>query len=141
MLTAKQQKFCDSYIATGNATQAAIAAGYSKRSAKQIGQQNLAKPCMRDYISAQMADLHSDTIAGAEEVLQYLTAVCRGESLAPVLVPDGHGGHTVIEKHPDCRERLRAAELLGRRYGLFKDRVEMESAPVVFITGAEQIPD
>lgn len=125
-LTAKQQRFCDEYLIDLNATQAAIRAGYSKKTARIIGQQNLTKLDIRQYIDARMAEKESALIADQNEVLKYLTAVMRGDSAASVLARDEIGADRVIEKPPDEKERLKAAELLGKRYSLFTDKVETD---------------
>jgi phage terminase small subunit len=122
-LTAKQQRFCDEYLIDLNATQAAIRAGYSEKTAKQIGQENLTKLDLKEYIEKRMAEKEAALIADQNEVLKYLTAVLRGESMASVLARDELGADRVIEKAPDEKEKLRAAELLGKRYGLYKDVV------------------
>ena len=125
-LTAKQQRFCDEYLVDLNGTQAAIRAGYSKKTAYAIADNNLKKPAIKDYIAARMAEKESKLIADQNEVLKYLTSVLRGESQASVLARDEIGADRVIEKAPDEKERLKAAELLGKRYGLYTDRVEQE---------------
>jgi PBSX family phage terminase large subunit len=129
-LTEKQKRFCDYYIELGNATQAAIKAGYSIKSAKQTAVENLAKPYLRATIDERLAELESKRIAGADEVLQYLTDVLRGESTATELVVEGIGVGTSeareFEKTPDTKEKLKAAELLGKRYGSFVDPITRE---------------
>lgn len=125
-LTAKQQRFCDEYLIDLNATQAAIRAGYAKKTAHQIGYANLSKPAIDEYIKQRMAEKESELIADQDEVLKYLTAVMRGKSAASVLARDEVGADRVIEKPPDEKERLKAAELLGKRYGLYTDRIEQE---------------
>lgn len=122
-LTAKQQRFCDEYLIDLNATQAAIRAGYSKQTAGVIGVENLKKPNIKLCIEKRMAEKEAALIADQNEVLKYLTAVLRGESMASVLARDELGADRVIEKAPDEKERLKAAELLGKRYGLYKDIV------------------
>ena len=68
-------------------------------------------------------------MATATEVMEYLTSVMRGESTAEVVVVEGLGDGCSearrFKKAPDEKERLRAAELLGKRFGLFKDKVEV----------------
>lgn len=123
-LTAKQQRFCDEYLIDLNATQAAIRAGYSKKTAYSIGNENLSKPEIDSYIKKRMAEKEADLIADQDEVLKYLTAVMRGGSSSSVLARDEIGADRVIEKPPDEKERLKAAELLGKRYGIFTDKVE-----------------
>lgn len=125
-LTAKQQRFCDEYLVDLNATQAAIRAGYSKKTAKQIGQQNLTKLDLKAYIQQRMDEKEKELIANQDEVLKYLTSVMRGGSSSSVLARDEIGADRVIEKPPDEKERLKAAELLGKRYGLYTDRVEAD---------------
>ena len=122
-MTAKQQRFCDEYLIDLNATQAAIRAGYSEKTANVIGAENLSKPNIKEYIEKRMAEKESELIADQDEVLKYLTAVMRGQSEASVLARNAEGAEKVIEKPPDEKERLKAAELLGKRYGIFKDTV------------------
>lgn len=127
-LTAKQQRFCDEYLIDLNATQAAIRAGYSRKTAGKIGQENLTKPDIQCCIEARMAEKESELIADQDEVLKYLTAVMRGQSRSSIVVVESTGDFMSqareMEKAPDEKERLRAAELLGKRYGLYTDRVE-----------------
>lgn len=125
-MTPKQKRFCDEYLIDLNATQAAIRAGYSKRTAYSIGEENLKKPELKQYIAERMAEKESELIADQDEVLKYLTSVMRGSSKASVLARDEDGADRVISKPPDEKERLKAAELLGKRYGLYTDRVEQE---------------
>ena len=125
-LTAKQKLFCDEYLIDLNATQAAIRAGYSKRTARAIGTENLTKPVIKSYIEERMREKEAALIADQDEVLKYLTAVLRGETQASVLARDVVGADHVIKKPPDEKERLRAAELLGKRYCLFTEKVQQE---------------
>lgn len=129
-MTAKQQRFCDEYLIDLNATQAAIRAGYSTRTAQQMGAENLSKPVVKEYIAARMAEKESELIADQDEVLKYLTSVMRGQSRASVVVVESAGDFTSqareMEKAPDEKERLKAAELLGKRYGLYTDKVEQD---------------
>ena len=125
-LTAKQQRFCDEYLIDLNATQAAIRAGYSKKTAYAIGNENLNKLEIKSHIEKRMAEKEAALIADQNEVLKYLTAVLRGESMASVLARDEIGADRVIEKAPDEKERLRAAELLGKAHSIFTDKVEQQ---------------
>lgn len=127
-MTKKQKRFCDEYLIDLNATQAAIRAGYSKKTAYSIGVENLKKPDIKKYISERMAEKESALIADQDEVLRYLTAVLRGESRSSVVVVESTGDFTSaareIEKAPDEKEKLKAAELLGKRYGIYTERTE-----------------
>lgn len=140
-MTPRQQKFCDEYLISGNATDAAIKAGYSRKTAKQTGSENLAKPDLRAYIDEQLAKIHSTKIADAEEVMKYLTSVMRGEHTEQVLKLVGEGVQTVTDIDVSAKERLKAAELIGKRYGLFTDKVGLEGAVPVIITGDDQLED
>ena len=129
-LTAKQQRFCDEYLIDLNATQAAIRAGYSKKTANRIATENLSKLVIKDYIAARMAEKESELIADQNEVLKYLTSVMRGESESEIVVVEGTGDGCsearAMQKAPDEKERLKAAELLGKRYGLYTEKVEQQ---------------
>lgn len=109
-----------------NATQAAIRAGYAKKTAYSIGEENLRKPEIKSRIETRMAEKEAALIADQDEVLKYLTSVMRGRSRASVVVVENIGDYMSqareMEKSPEEKERLKAAELLGKRYGLFDKR-------------------
>lgn len=132
-MNAKQKRFCDEYLIDCNATQAAIRAGYSPKTAKQIGQENLTKPDLKKYIDEQLERIHNEKTADAQEVLEYLTAVMRGEHTEQVLKLIGEGVQTVTDIDVSARERLKAAGLIGKRYGMFKDNVNVDLEPVVIV--------
>lgn len=144
-MTAKQMRFCDEYLIDLNATQAAIRAGYSQKNARNIASENLAKPYIKEYIEARMAEKESSLIASQDEVLKYLTSVLRGETQSEVVVVESIGDFMsearTMKKAPDEKERLKAAELLGKRYGLYKDKVDVEGAIPVVISGADDLED
>lgn len=129
-LTEKQKRFCDEYLIDLNATQAAIRAGYSERSARQIAERNMTKDDIQKYIKERMSEKEKQLIADQDEVLKYLTSVLRGESTAQEIVIEGTGDGCseakTMEKAPSEKERLKAAELLGKRYALFTDKVETD---------------
>lgn len=113
-LNEKQKAFCEFYIQSLNATEAAIKAGYSKKTARSIGAENLTKPDIKNYIEKQLEKLEESRIAGAKEVLQYLTGVMRGET------------KDQFDLDASLQDRTKAAELLGKRYRLFVDKQEIE---------------
>lgn len=122
-LTIKQQKFADLYIETGNATQSYIDAGY-KASKREVAEANarklLGNYSVKKYIEEKMQQLQQNSIASQEEVLQYLTKVMRGEE------KDQFGLDASLQ------DRTKCAELLGKRYGTFKEKVEHSgSIPVI----------
>ena len=126
-LTAKQKRFCDEYLTCLNASEAAIKAGYSKKTARVIAVENLAKPNIKAYIQQRMDEKEKELIADQNEVLKYLTSVIRGQSRSSVVVVENVGDYMSeareMEKAPDEKERLKAAELLGKAHGIFTDKV------------------
>lgn len=141
-MNARQKKFCDEYLIDCNATQAAIRAGYSQKTAKSIGQRMLTYVNIKNYIDEQLSLIHNERIADATEVMMYLTSVLRGESEAAVVVVEGTGEGCsearTMPKAPDERERLRAAELIGKRYGMFKENVSVDVEPVVIVNDLKE---
>lgn len=140
-MTAKQKRFCDEYLIDLNATQAAIRAGYSKNYANTNASKLLQNTTVKKYIDERMAEKEDSLIAKQDEVLKYLTAVMRGESRSSVLAMAGDGFQEVIEKPPDEKERLKASELLGKRYNLFSDKVNIEGVVPVVISGDDGLED
>lgn len=114
-LTEKERIFADEYIKTTNATQSAIKAGYAEKSASSKGSQLLRKVKVRKYIDDVMEKRSKNTIATADEVLEYLTKVMNGEE------KDAFGLDTSIA------DRTKAAELLGKRHMLFTDKVKLDA--------------
>lgn len=133
-LTEKQRRFADYFIQYGNGTQAAIKAGYSKKTAGVISTENLKKPNISAYINRRLDELASERIADQQEVLAYLTGVMRGEQKGGALKGVGDGFQDVIDDMPPTvTERTKAAELLGKRYGVWKEKVEVEDVTPVFV--------
>lgn len=118
-MTLRQKKFCDEYIICGNATEAAIKAGYSPKTAKSIGQRLLTYVAVRSYIDQRLEEINSEKIADAEEVLRYLTSVMRGEHTEEIPILCGDGVQELTAKEVGAKERLKAAEMLGKVTGLF----------------------
>ncbi len=128
-LTPKQQKFCDYYIELGNGTEAAIKAGYSKKTAKVVACENLTKPYLKEYIDTRLKEMQNKSIANQEEILEFLTKMMRGNE------KDAFGLDTANS------DKLRAAELLGKRYRLFTDKVEQSGEVVVRFTSENELED
>lgn len=159
-LTAKQKRFCDEYLIDLNATQAATRAGYSEKTAYSIGQENLKKPEISEYIEKRMAEKEDELIAKQDEVMKYLTSVMRREKVEHIVVtlsekksfyePDEKGTmrkQTIEKDVPEVVEipaRIcdanKAAELLGKAYGIYTEKVSMDVHPVV-IEGGENLED
>ncbi|HII4440516.1 TPA: terminase small subunit [Clostridium perfringens] len=130
-LTQKQKAFAEYYIETGNATESARKAGYKGKNLNRIASENLSKLDIKSYIDEKMKELESKRIAKAEEVLEYLTRVLRGEETEQVVVTENIGDFMsearVIDKELSAKDKIKAAELLGKRYRLFVDKVEKDS--------------
>lgn len=128
-MTDKQKRFCDEYLIDCNATKAAIRAGYSEKTARQIGEENLSKLDIKNYIDEQLQKIKSAKIADTQEVMEYLTSVLRGESKSSEIVVEGIGDGCSeakeMFKEPSEKDKLKAAELLGKRYGLWREKVEV----------------
>lgn len=105
MLNAKQKAFAEYYVISKNATDAAKKAGYSSKTAYAIGAENLKKVEISDYIKERTLKAQNERIATATEVLEYLS-------------------ETMRNTEETRRERTKAAELLGKRYGLFTEQQE-----------------
>ena len=128
-LTIKQKAFADYYIELGNATEAAIKAGYNPKTARQIGSMNLTKVDIKSYIDEKRKEIESDRIAKAEEVLAFLSASLRGEVLEEVVSTESIEGMikpVILKKQLSAKDRIKAAELLGKRYALFTQKVDLE---------------
>lgn len=132
-MTAKQRRFCEEYIKSANGTQAAILAGYSESSAKEIASENLTKPNIQQYVKFMQSKIQDKTIADAIEIQRYLTRIIRGEETEEVLQLDGNGFQKLVAKKPSVADRTKAAELMGKRYALFTDNVnaKIEGATVI----------
>ncbi|KQU11531.1 terminase [Bacillus sp. Leaf49] len=124
-LTEKQKRFADYYIELGNATEAARKAGYSSKSAKSIGQENLTKPDIKSYIKERLDEKDAERIASQDEILEFLTAVMRGEKTEQIPVGLGEGAQQLEDKDPYLKDRVKAAELLGKRHSMWTDKVDM----------------
>lgn len=135
-MTRKQKRFCDEYLIDLNATQAAIRAGYSPKTARYASQwinaENLQKPTskyvpeLRLYVDEQLERIHNEKTAQAQEVMEYLTSVMRGEHTEQTLRLVGDGMQEITDIAVSAKDRIKAAELLGKRYGLFKDNLQMD---------------
>lgn len=115
-LKPKELKFAEEWLKTTNATQSAIKAGYSERTAYSAGNRLLKKVDVKQYIDERLAEMQESSIADTNEVMQFLSSTMRGD------IPDQFG------LDPALNDRLKAAELLGRRYKLFTDKQEISGA-------------
>ncbi|MFM0587680.1 terminase small subunit [Streptococcus suis] len=126
----KQRKFIDEYIICGNATEAALKAGYSKKTAGQIGEQNLKKLEIKSAIAERMKQLESSKIATAIEVLQVLTSILRQELTEEVVTLNPvTGEYVTVQKKPSIAEVIKAAGELLKRYPIQEqlDKIKQEN--------------
>lgn len=114
-LTEKQKRFADYYIELGNATQAAIKAGYAKRSAQQMGAENLLKPVIKTYIDKRLSEIASERIMSAQEAVELLSSIARAEITEQVVVTTMEGAE-VVDKPPDVKTRIIAIKEILKRY-------------------------
>lgn len=147
-LTEKQKRFADEYLIDLNATRAYKAVYKNVKSdsvASQSGSRLLRNVKVKSYIDEQLEIIHSERTADAQEVTEYLTSVLRGETQSEIVVVEGIGDGCsqarIMKKAPDEKERLKAAELLGKRFGLFSEKVEVEGAVPVVISGGDKLED
>ena len=131
-LTDKQKKFIEEYLIDMNGTRAyrvAYPSVKKNETAAALASRLLTNDKVKKAIEPILENMSSDRMATATEVMEYLTSVMRGDSTAEIVVVEGLGDGCSearrFKKAPDEKERLRAAELLGKRFGLFKDKVEV----------------
>jgi phage terminase small subunit len=147
-MTDKQRRFCDEYLIDCNATRAYKAA-YPTVKGDTVASANasrlLGNANIKAYLDEKMQEISSEKVATAEEVIEYLTSVMRGKSKSEVVVIEGSGMGVSearsIEKTPDEKERLKAAELLGKRYGIFSEKINVEGSLPVMIVGEDNLEE
>ena len=89
----RQRAFCEAYLLSGNATEAAIKAGYSPKSARSIGQRLLTYVDIREYLAQRNAQIIAENTATLEEIYSFWTVTMRDQASKPA-------------------DRLKASELL-----------------------------
>lgn len=163
-MTKKQQRFVEEYLIDLNATQAAIRAGYSPDTAQQMGSENLSKPVIKSAIDKAMAERSKRTGINADRVLQELariafvkiTDVVDGdceirpdateddlaciESVKVKQIPT-KSGDVGVEREVKMASKIKALEMIGRHLGMFNDKVTVEGAVPVVISGGDQLED
>ena len=117
-LTPKQKAFADYYIECGNSTEAARKAGYSEKTSRSIGAENLTKPDISAYIAARMQAQNEARVASADEVLQFFSSVMRGE------VKDQFGLDAALS------DRLNAGKELMKRHAAAESACDRNAAKI-----------
>lgn len=155
-MTAKQKRFCQEYLISLNAKEAAIKAGYSEKTARSIGQENLTKPDIQKYIDEKLQEIEDSKIMDAKEVMERLTSIGRRELTENVVVtlkertemwvPTGEDGTLkkqvveteeprVVEMPAKLSDVNKALELMGKRHALFTDKVDLQTGDIVIKVG------
>lgn len=148
-MTERQKRFCNEYLIDLNATQAAIRAGYSAKTAYSIGNENLTKPEIQEYIQHRLDEKEDALIAKQDEVLKTLTRIMRREELETVVVTckkrksyyDDNGKKVIddaeepvmVSVPTKVSDTNKAAEMLGKYYALFTDKTQIDGGSAVVI--------
>jgi phage terminase small subunit len=135
-LTEKQKRFADYYIETGNITEAARKAGYKQPHVQ--GSQTLEKLSVKTYIDSRLKEMSDKRIMNGEEVMQLLTAIARNKETEEVVV-FGDSGPELVTKSMSAKDRLKALELIGKRYTLWTDKTQLEGT--IGVTIVDDIDD
>lgn len=144
-MTEKERRFADEWLKDCNGAKAYMKVYphiKNEHSARTLASRLLTKVDIKAYIDEQLEKLHNEKTADAQEVMEYLTSVMRGESQSEIVVVlgvgDGYSKASNINKAPDEKERLKAAELIGKRYGIFdKNNLEKDNSGIAdFIEAA-----
>lgn len=145
-LTEKQKAFCDYYIESLNATESYKKAYNctNETTARTNGAKNLQKPSIKKYIEEQLQQMQSNRIADATEVLEYLTRIIRNEETEEAILTVNTGDFTSevrkVQKEISAKDKIKAAELLGKRYGLYTEKIEANVNQVIFV-GEDNLED
>lgn len=145
-MTGRKKAFIEAYLSdvTRNRTAAAIAAGYSEKTAKQQAYKLMHDAEVAEAISAAEKELHEQNTARADEVIEFLTSVIRGDEVDAVALSVGKGKQKLFDAKPTARDRIKAAELLCKYYALFDsgaDTGSEERQGVIIMPDIEQVID
>ena len=129
-MTAKQERFCAEYLKDGNATQAAIRAGYSEKTAASIGSENLTKPEIKSKITELRKQIEDSLIADAAEILKFYTRVLRGEEKEEnILLPEV--GEPIFVDKVNQKNQIEAAKQLSRLLGMENISVNIDAVRII----------
>lgn len=140
-LTIRQQAFADYYIELGNATEAYLSAYKNVKreaTARANGSRMLTNANVSAYIEERMEELKSERVADQQEVMEYLTSILRGEQSEETLRGVGEGAQTIDNIDVSAKDRIKAAELLGKRYAMWTEKQQVENITPVFV---DDVPD
>ena len=137
-MTDKQQIFADEYLKDLNGTRAyKVAYPNVKKdsSAATAAGRLLRNVEVKAYIDEQLEKMHDERSADAKEVIEFLTSIMRGEKTEQSLIGVGEGAQAVIDMDVGAKDRIKAAELLGKRHALFTDKVDLQTGDIVIKVG------
>lgn len=134
-LNNRQRAFIDEYIIDMNATQAAIRAGYSKKTARSQGQRLLTHVDIKHELDKRMKEKEKERIMQQDEVLEFLTSIARGEITEQTLIGDGEGYQRIGDIDVSAKDRIKAAELIGKRYAMWTDKQEVTQRNIEITLG------
>lgn len=141
-LTDKQQRFCEEYLISLNGTQAAIKAGYSKNSARQIAEENLSKPDIKEFIEKRQSELSDKLNITQEWVLTRLKSISdRCMQQEPVMVHNGEEWVESGEFKFDSSGANKATELIGKHLGMFITKMELDLNGAEVYIGGKKLTD
>ena len=129
----RKRAFAIYYVETLNAYQSAIRAGYSENYARAQSYKLLEDVGVKKYIEELMGSKDDYRIASQDEILQILTDIARGITEEEVVSFNPMGDELRATKRPSIKDRMKATELLGKRYKLFTDKVDVEASVGVTI--------
>lgn len=143
-MTAKQKRFCEEFVKTGNATQSAIKAGYSEKTANEQGARLLAKVSIKSYIQSLQAEIKTENIINAREMQEVLTSIILKQSEEDIIVVEGCGdgiSEAVTKKKTASNaDRIKAIQLLARMQGALDNTATVNVVLPVF-GGEEDLED
>ena len=139
----RQERFVLEWLRDMNATKAAIRAGYSERTAYSIGQRLLKNVEIQTAIKEFHEQRQRESVATVLDVEEFLSETMRGEHKEEVVTSVGEGKgifhNEIVRKQVSMKDRIRAAELLGKRFGMFDaNQVEDVHDEVVIINDAPE---
>lgn len=135
-MTAKQKRFCEEFVKTGNATQSAINAGYSEKTANEQSSRLLTKVSIKSYIRSLQDEIKNENILDATKMQEVLTSIILQESEEEVIVVEGCGdgmSEAVTKtKTASNADRIKAIQLLARMQGALDNTATVNVVLPVF---------
>lgn len=139
-MTEKQERFCQEFVATGNATQSAITAGYSEKSARAVSSRLLTYANVQERIKELTGEIKNEKIIDARKMQEVLTSIILQESEEEVVVVEGIGDGcseaVTKKKKPSQSDRIKAIQLLARMQGVLDNSATLNV--VIPVYGGDQ---